>query len=457
MTRIVVLGAGISGLSLAFALQQRLPQAHIHVWEAADRPGGKIASHRRNGFLVEHGPNGFLDNNPATIDLCRELGLESRLIAASEVAGKNRFLLLDGKLQQLPNSLMSLLTSGLLSWRAKLNLLLERFQKPGTSDEESIDAFVRRRVGDEIAHTFADAFVTGILAGDPKLLSFQASFPRLAAMEREQGSLTRGMAAARKGKPMGARARMWSFPEGLQELIDTLVARLRLPLQKNLRIETLRRRDSQWVIEARDQALRADVVALACPAAEQARLLQNVDAELAHEVQSIPYNRLAVIALGYPRGQVPHRLNGFGYLTPQRERLDALGVQWCSSIFPEYRAPRDHVLLRVLVGGWNRPDLLDRDDAGLLRAACQQLRLSLGITAPPAFQEIIRWTEAIPQYFVGHLSRLRRIDERVRTHPGLYLTGNAYRGVAINDCVESSTRLAERIVNDLRLGDRPRE
>ncbi|MFQ3591671.1 MAG: protoporphyrinogen oxidase [Gemmataceae bacterium] len=456
MAQIVILGAGISGLSLAFALQQRRPDAQVHVWEAADRAGGKIASHRREGFLVEHGPNGFLDNNPATLNLCRDLGLESRLISASEVAGKNRYLLLNGQLQQLPNSLSSFLFSGLLSWRAKLNLLFERFQKPGSVEEESIDAFARRRVGDEIAHTFADAFVTGILAGDPQLLSFQASFPRLAAMEREYGSLTRGLAAARKGKPVGTRSRMWSFPDGLQELIDALVARLRLPLRTRVTVRSLQRLDRHWIVQADPQTLKADIVVLACPASEQARLLQEVDAELAREVGAIAYNRVGVVALGYHRSDVPHALNGFGYLTPQRERLDALGVQWCSSIFPEYRAPRDQVLLRVLVGGWNRPDLLDREDSALLGSSMEQLRQTLGITAKPHFYEIIRWNEAIPQYFVGHLARLRKVDQRLAALPGLYLAGNAYRGVAINDCVESGRQLAEQIVAKLALGDIPR-
>jgi oxygen-dependent protoporphyrinogen oxidase len=456
MARIVVLGAGISGLSLAFALQQRRPDWNIHVWESASRPGGKIGSHRRDGFLIEHGPNGFLDNNPSTLNLCHQLGLESRLIAASEVAGKNRFLLLNGKLQQLPGGLGSFLFTGMLSWRAKLNLLLERFQRRGTVEEESIHAFAERRVGHEIAHTFADAFVTGILAGDPKLLSFQASFPRLAAMEREHGSLTKGMAAARKGKPVGSRARMWSFPNGLQELIDALVTQLREPLQTNRHVQSVRPHEGRWIVEAEGQHLEADAVVLACPAAEQARLLSPINAVLAREVGEIAYNRVAVVALGYQREQVPHSLEGFGYLTPQRERLDALGAQWCSSIFPDHRAPRDHVLIRVLVGGWNRGDLLDRNDADLVRGATQQLRTTLGITASPALHEVIRWDTAIPQYFLGHLPRLRRIDEHLRAHPGLYLAGNAYRGVAINDCVEQGTSLAEQIAGKLALGDWPR-
>ena len=141
---------------------------------------------------------------------------------------------------------------------------------------------------------------------------------------------------------------------------------------------------------------------------------------------------------------MPHSLDGFGYLTPQRERLDVLGAQWCSSIFPG-RAPEGHVLIRTLSGGWNRGDVLDGDDDSLIAAARAQLRRAVGVTAEPTFHEVVRWERAIPQYFVGHLDRLARIDERRRRLPGLFLGGNAYRGVALNDCVERGTALAAEV------------
>ena len=208
MTRIVIVGGGVSGLTLAYRLEQRLPAAEVVVLEQQPRLGGKVATLHRDGFRVEAGPNGFLDTNPATLDLCRELGLGDRLTAASEAAGRNRFLLLNGRLRKLPGSLWSFLTSDVLSWRGKLNLLAERFRPPRRDDaDESIDAFARRRAGREVAETLADAFVTGIHAGDPTLLSVRAAFPRLAAMEREHGSVTKGFAAARRSAAEGGRTR----------------------------------------------------------------------------------------------------------------------------------------------------------------------------------------------------------------------------------------------------------
>ncbi|MGL4552606.1 MAG: protoporphyrinogen oxidase [Gemmataceae bacterium] len=440
MANVVVIGAGISGLAVAHALEQRRPDLAVHVLESAPRPGGKIATSRRDGFLVEHGPNGFLDNNPATLDLARRVGLGDRLVAASDVAGLNRFLLLGGKLRKLPSSLLSFLGTDLLSWTGKLDLLMERFRRRRTSGEESIDAFARRRAGREVARTLADPFVTGILAGDPKLLSMQASFPRLAGFERDHGSVTAGMAAARRGT---GRAKMWSFPGGLQELVDAVAGSLRRPVRVGVAVRSITPTAAGWRVALDGETLDAAAVVLACPADAQAGLL-GFDPALAELVGGIAYTRIAVVALGYRRADVPHPLDGFGYLTPQRDRHDVLGAQWCSSIYPG-RAPEGAVLVRALCGGWNRADVADRDDAGLVAAARAQLRQTVGVTAEPVFREVVRWDRAIPQYFVGHLGRLERIEQRRREHPGLFLAGNAYRGVAMNDCVERGTAVADEV------------
>lgn len=454
MPRIVIVGAGISGLTLAYRLQERLPGHEIVVLEANPRPGGTIDTLPRDGFLVEAGPNGFPDNNPSTLDLARQLGLESSLLPASEAAARNRYVLLDGHLRLLPNSFASFLGTDLLSWLAKFHVLAERFRPPRRpAVDESIDTFVRRRVGSEIANTLADAFVTGILAGDPRLISMPAAFPKVAAWEREHGSLMAGMAAARKdrraregGDGLTRRAgTMWSFRGGLATLIGGLTAALRHPPRYDVSVRRVRRDGAGWRVEAEGRdSWQADAVVLCCPAYRQAEMLADTDTALGERIGGIPYNRVAVVALGYRRIDVPHRLDGFGYLSPQRERRDVLGVQWCSSIYPE-RAPADRVLVRALCGGWNRGDMLDWLDDRLLRAVTRELTQSLGILRPPLFHQIIRWHRAIPQYHLGHLDRVAWIEERLSAHPGLFVGGNAYHGVAINDCVEQAGALAQRV------------
>lgn len=455
MPTVLIVGAGVSGLSVAYRLQQRLPQAEVVVVDARDRPGGTAWTVREDGFTVEIGPNGFLDTKPTTVELCRDLELGERLVAASEAAGKNRYLLLDGKLQALPGSPAAVLSTNLLTWRGKLGLLLERWRsKPRNQRDESIDAFVRRRAGAEVADLLADALVTGIYAGDPKLLSLPACFPRLAAFEREHGSVIKGFAAAAKQRRAEARAKgnayqrpgkMWSLQDGLRVLVEALAEQLHRRPILGMSIRALIKDSTGWLVRGEgSERWRADAVVLTCPAYQQAALLAEVDVELAQRIATIAYNRVAVVALGFRRGDVPSSLDGFGFIAPQNTRRDLLGVQWCSSIFPG-RAPEGAVLLRAMCGGWHRPEMVGWDDDRLLTAVRAELRLAQGITAPPIFHKVIRWDRAIPQYHVGHLERVAWIENRVVQHAGLFLGGNAYRGVALNDCTEQGAVLAQRV------------
>src|SRR5262245_19612481 len=334
MATVLIVGGGISGLALAYRLQQAAPTADVIILEERDRPGGTLWTVRRDGFQVEIGPNGFLDIKPSTLALCRDVGLGDRLLAASESAGRNRYLFLGDRLRRLPAGPGDFLATDLVSWRGKLRLLAERFwprrRQPG---DESIDAFARRRGGREAAEVFADALVTGIYAGDPALLSARATFPRVVAMEEEHGSVIKGFArsarqrrreAEARGEPAPRGGRMWSFRDGLRLLADTLAGQLRRPpllgtpvrgIQKAAEIGDARPR---WVVRGEgQQRWTADAVVLTCPAYRQAELLQGVDAELAEKVGGIPYNAVAVVAVGYRQADVPAPLDGFGYLAPQ--------------------------------------------------------------------------------------------------------------------------------------------
>jgi oxygen-dependent protoporphyrinogen oxidase len=464
MPGIIIVGAGISGLSLAYRLQHAAPAATITLLEQRERPGGTLWTERRDGFQVEIGPNGFLDTKPSTVTLGRDIGLGDRLIAASEASGRNRYLFLNGKLQLLPRGLGSFLATRLLSWRSKLALLTERFRKSRRDGaDESLDAFVRRRAGAEVAEVLADAFVTGIYAGDPTLLSVRAAFPRLAAFEEQHGSVLKGMIAsarqrraeaAARGEPYQRGGKMWSFREGLRLLAETLVARLRQPPLLGVAVQRIEHLPpeagpARWrVVGEGGNSWTADALVLTCPAPVQSLLLANLDPELAERVGGIPYCGVAVVALGYRREDVPHALDGFGYIVPQRTRRDLLGVQWCSSIFPE-RAPPGMVLLRVLAGGWHRPEIVSWDEERLRTAIRAELRLALGIAAPPAFVHVVRWQRAIPQYHLGHLERVAWIEERANRYPGLFLGGNAFHGVALNDCTEQAETLAVRVAASL--------
>ena len=460
--RIVIVGAGVSGLSLAFRLRQQLPDADIRVLESGDRPGGTAWTDRRDGWSIELGPNGFLDSKPTTVQLARDLGLGARLVAAAPSAGSNRYLVLERRLERLPAGPGDLLTTPLLSWRGKLALLGERIRRGKKDDaDESIDAFARRRAGAEIADTFGDGLVTGIYAGDPKLLSLPACFPRVAEMERRYGSVMKGFAAAARerrraaaarGEPAPGRSAMWSFAGGMRELVDALAERH--PPTLGAFVRSLRKTGNParptWTIvgEGRD-VWEADAVVLTCPVHRQAEILAEIDAELSRDIGAIPHSAIAVLGLGYRREDVPHSLDGFGFIVPERLRRDLLGVQWCSSIFAG-RAPHGMVLLRAMCGGWHRADIVSWDESRIVDAVRAELWAILGIEAAPAYHLLKRWQPGIPQYHLGHLDRLGRIDAAMSRHPGLILGGNGYRGVALNDCTEQAESVSRRIASYLR-------
>jgi oxygen-dependent protoporphyrinogen oxidase len=460
MPHVAVVGGGLSGLTIAYRLKQFAPDVSVSVLEPRERPGGNIGTEDHRGFRVERGPNGYLDRTPALPDLVRDLGLAP--VAASEGSRKNRFVFLRGKLRKLPSGPFGLLTTSLLSLRGKWQLLTEPWRKtPPPGGDESVRDFVVRRAGVEAADVFADALVTGIHGGDPALLSVASAFPRLPVMEREAGSIVRGFIraskkrkaeAAERGEPPPGPMKMWSFRGGLQALVDALAESLGDAVKCGFAVRSLAESASvaQWVLYGdHAKARSADAVVLACPSYEQAAILEELNPELAAEVGAIPYNRIAVVALGYRELDCPNRPDGFGYIAPQNTRRDVLGVQWCSSIFPD-RAPAGCVLWRALVGGFHRAEQVDWDDDKLARAVHAEMKLAMGVKGEPIFRRVVRWSAAIPQYVIGHAERVARIDALAARHTGLFLAGNAYKGVAMADCVEQGMATAAKVAQYLQ-------
>jgi len=461
MPHIAIVGGGISGLATAYHLQNLLPSAEVTVLEANARLGGTIWTECRDQFVVEVGANGFLDAKRSTLELCLALGLESELILASDAA-KHRYLFLDNRLHRLPEGLWSFLRTPLMGWRSKWAIATERYRRSSAPPgDESVHQFLARRTTPEVAETLGDALVTGIHAGDPKLLSMAAAFPRIAGFEREHGSIMRGLKAAARERRVEARlrgetpspgSRFLSLRHGLRRLIETLADVLRKSPILGVRIRRILRVGDGWQLQANGRdSWQANAVVLACPAHRQAEMLRELDGELADLAGQIPYSPAVVVALGYRESDIPRPLEGFGYIAPQRTRGDVLGVQMCSTIFPG-RAPRGHILLRALCGGWGRRDVVGWDDSRLLAAVHAELRTVTGIEVEPVFHHIIRWEHAIPQYHLGHLERVARIEALAVKYPGLVLTGSAYHGIALNDCTEQALLVARRVAAAMARG-----
>ena len=448
--RVAVVGAGVSGLALAYTLAREGADAiDLTVFEAGLRPGGLIRTERRDGYLCEWGPNGFLDRAPDTFALLQSLGVSDRVVASSAHA-RRRFVLRGGRLRQVPTSLATFLTGDVLSLRGRLRIALEPFVPRLRAPDESIHGFAARRFGREVADVLVDAFTTGIFGGPSRDLSTRACFPQLWQLEQEAGSVVRGMfrrrkpAAAASPSPFG---RLVSMAGGMEEIVAALARQLGSRVRLNDPIERIERRTgpSEWVLRrANGDRVIADRLVVATGAAAAARLLAPVDAELASLVGGIRTAPLAVLSLGYDAAAADAALEGFGFLVPRGESARILGAVWDSSVFPD-RVPPGHTLIRVIMGGGRDPGVVSLDDRQLVACARADLRAVCGVKSDPAFVHLVRHVPGLPQYVVGHVDRVAAIEARLEEHPGLTLIGNSYQGLAVNACISTARRAAHRL------------
>jgi len=465
MPRIAIVGAGISGLCTAHELVRILSaagrEAEILIFEAEKVPGGKMRTIRDGGFAMEWGPNGFLTNKPYSMELVKELGIEDRLARSSDLARK-RFIYSGRKLHRLPETPQAFFSSNLLSLRGRLRILGEPFAPPPPKDvDESLGDFARRRLGPEALEKLLDPMVTGIFAGDPDRMSLRSCFPMIHDLERKYGGLVKGMIALRKERRRAGEKRemsagpggvLMSFDTGVQALIDVLADRLSDGLHTGVAVENVRIRDGRFLLSLFENGQRGeidtDALVLATPAYAAAAALRPLDATLAEALSAIPYSPVSVVALGYEQAGLGNLLDGFGFLIPRGEKRKILGALWDSSVFPN-RAPQGKALIRAIVGGVRNPELAELPAEELIALTRAELAVTMGISASPLLERAFFHEKGIPQYLVGHGKVLDRIDGRLQGIPGLYLNSNAYRGIALNDCVLQSRLTAERIAKEL--------
>jgi len=448
---VIVVGAGMSGLCAAHGLRQA--GLKVQIVEAGPRAGGVIASVSRDGCLYETGPNSALDTTPLIGELVDALGLRSRWRAASEIANC-RYVVRDGQLRALPMSPVAFFTTPLFSVGAKLALMGEPFTRRGDpAREESIAAFVRRRLGSEFLDYAIDPFVAGVYAGDPEKISVPAAFPKLHALEQRWGSLIRGQilgAQERKKARETAKntARSFSFDGGMQVLTDAL-ARAAGPLALGVRATRLGRRpDGGYTLHAQDgdSALQfqARAVLLATPADVTGALLREHVPDAADALAGIDYAPVASVASAYAVADLAHALDGFGALVPRREGRRALGVLFSSSMF-DGRAPAGTALLTTFIGGRRQPELAGLSEAELGALAHQEHVGLLGARGAPTWQAVTRWPRAIPQYNLGHLGRVARAEAASKALPGVFMAANWKGGVSVGDCIANGRRSAEAV------------
>jgi oxygen-dependent protoporphyrinogen oxidase len=456
----LVVGAGVSGLATAYALQKS--QVATLILEAAPRPGGVIKSPQRDGYLLECGPQSFSGNRSITA-ICEELGLLDERVLADPKAP--RFVLINGRLQPVAMNPLGLLVSPLLSGGTKRAILRDLLGKSAAPEpDESVADFVRRKYSERLLDRLVGPFVSGIYAGDPEKLSLRAAFPILYEAEKASGSILRGIFAAIKARaakrpkgPRGPRERptLQTFTEGNEMLIKALALNLGERLQCS--VEVLGIEHLEWGHDAKaprfrvavrtpqgEERVEAERLVLAAPPNVAGKLLSGLHGEFEKQLSGVEYAGVAVVSLGYRKKDVSCSLDGFGFLVPRSSGLSDLGTVWNSSLFPG-RAPDGEALMTSFVGGATNPAALQQSETALAESIHKELTPLLGIRNEPVFSNVTIWPRALPQYNLGHTARLAALEKLRVKFPGLYFAGNYLNGPAIGTCIEQALRVADEI------------
>jgi oxygen-dependent protoporphyrinogen oxidase len=466
MNRIAIIGGGISGLSAAFYLEKaRAEGADLDytLFEGGQRLGGCMSSDRVGGCLVEAGPDSFLTEKPWAQMLCKELGIADELIGSNDSQRKT-YIVVHGRLVPMPDGLMFMVPtrlmptalSHLFSWSTKLRMLQELLHPPRPMQEdETVAQLVERHFGAEVVDRLADPLLSGVYGGDAGKLSARAVLPRFVEMEEKYGSLSRAMLAAHRKmvaerKQEAPRPLFTSLRDGMQQMVDAIVARLRP--------ESIRLRQHVRRIYAENGGWRAslelagdeqfDSVIVAAPANVAGVLLDGVDQELARNLLDITYSSSVTVTLGYYKQQLAKLPPGFGFLVPRSEGTRMLACTFVHNKFP-HRAPADKGILRCFLGGARDEAVLGLNDDEMLETVHRELRDIVRLEAQPIFTRVYRWREAMAQYEPGHIARVERIEKRIAEIPALALAGNAYHGIGVPDCVRSGNEAARKVVQSV--------
>lgn len=407
----IIIGGGIAGLAAAYELTRR--GVPFVLLEASPRLGGVIRTEYEGNLVIDAGPDAFLARKRAAIDLCRELGIDNRIVPANPP--RTAFILRDGVLHPIKTTVGSYLA-----------------REP--QGDESIASYFRRRYGAEAVEHYAEPLLAGIHAGDVERLSIRALFPEFTFGRRPSAAGTPGEQPA-AGDPEGA---FRSFPRGLQELVDAIVRALPEESVRTFSgVKSVRRSGTRYSVATATESFEARHIIIAVPAHVAASLVRDLDPQLANLCAGIRYVSSGIVVLAYPRKAVDHPLAGGGFVVPRSEAgLGILAATWLSSKWPG-RAPPDTALIRAFFGGTRDPEAMGLSDGELATMAHHDLASVLSIHAQPTFTRVYRWENGNPQYEIGYLDLLSAIRVRVAALPRVHLTGAGFGTIGVPDCIAS--------------------
>lgn len=433
---IIIAGAGLSGLTIAYELQKKgIP---YQLMESAPQAGGVIKSLHIDGYELDAGPNS-IGATPDTMAFFQELGLMDQLMEAT-AASKNRFLIRNDQLHAVSPHPLKILRSDYVSAGAKWRLFTERFRKAGNhSEEETVSSFVNRRFGREIGEYLFDPILSGIYAGNPDQLSIQEVLPMLPKWEKEYGSVTAGL--MKNMKAMGGR-KIVAFKGGNTVLVERLLSLLTGPVRFNCTITGVTKGATDYIVQYNEDGhtamLNADRVIFTTPAYSTGAAISSLDASLSASLNNIHYPHMGVLHLGFGEEALSKVPAGFGFLAPHAAKKHFLGVICNSAIFPS-RAPEGKTLFTIFTGGARQEQLFEQLSVEKLQEqVIREVMSLLGLQTPPELQRFSEWKKAIPQLNIGHAEIRRQIKAFEERYPGIQLGGNYVSGVAVPAIIQAA-------------------
>ena len=449
--RIVILGAGISGLATAYWLNK--DGFDVTILEQNSEPGGAMISKKENGYLVDYGPNSGLETTPLIRQIVEDVGLINEMIYANE-EGDKRYILRNNQLHPLPMSLHAFLKTKLFSTKAKLRLIAEPFI--GRSEDgyyQSISQFVRRRLGQEFLDYAINPFVAGVYAGNPDELSVKSAFPKLYRLEEVYGGLIKGMIKGAKERKQRAEqskqsAKMFSFKCGMQSFPKAIAEKLNRNINYECRVKGVEHSGYLWKVlfeqKGEQKEITADIIVSTIPAYVTSLIFEKIDISLSSHLNAIYYPPVMVLILGYRKKDIGQPLDGFGFLIPKKENKSYLGAIWSSVIFTN-RSEDDKACFTIFIGGARSPELFNLGKDILIRKVLDEFHSIMKTKGEPVYITERMWEKAIPQYNIGYIEHENYFDKFEKSNPGIFLSGNYRGGIAVGDCIKNSEIVFKKV------------
>ncbi|WP_221568864.1 protoporphyrinogen oxidase [Alkalihalobacillus sp. TS-13] len=460
MKHVVIVGGGITGLSAAFSLQNQIEDKNLPIRvtliEAENRLGGKIRTEYHDDFVIERGPDSYLKRKKAMTDLIERLGLDYDLVnnhagQAYILHGTNLYPMPEGAVMGVPTEISPFLASGLFSLKGKARAGLDLvLPKSRTKGDQSVGAFFKRRLGDEVVENLIEPLLSGVYAGNIDKISLESTFPQFQDIESQYRSLIMGMKQTKpKKSEKSSKGAFLTLKKGLSSLVKALEDSLagRVELKIGTTVEGLNKSDSGYALHLSDGAqIEADEVVMTVPARKAAKFFNDDIKELIGEV---PATSVATIAMAFPESAIPGSFDGTGFVISKKSPFTITACTWTNLKWP-HTTPAGHVLLRCYVGREHDQAIVDESDETILSKTLADLQKIMKIEDKPEFYYVTRWKKAMPQYLVGHLERKKQLHERMEKHyPGIQITGASLDGIGLPDCVVAGENAADKVIKTL--------